>query len=336
MTVQTDLARVDYLTNGTTDTFAVPFPFIADTDLYVILVDLDTLDETVLVLTTDYEVEGEGEATGEIVTTAIYVTGSRLTIIRRTPITQLSDYAANESLPAETVEDDYDKGCMIDADLYAMIGRCLRFSDAVSSDADPILPIPSANMLLGWRSDELGLENFLAADFSDYVVSEFIDYFLRATDREDAVDRLGVVSADDLGPLATITPPGTGFLRDDLVFSEELNSLQVGYRRTDWTQKNANYGLVLADYTLGRGLRKDSTATPTWTIPANGTVPYPIGTLIPLCNVGASGDVTLDITTDTLQRAGGTTTGPVTLEPGFIGAVEKVNTTHWVVFGSFP
>lgn len=342
MTVQTPDSRIEHQTNGTTVDFAVPFPFLEDTDLVVLLVDDTTGEETTLVLTTDYTVDGAGEEAGTVTTVETYDAGYTLVIYREVPVTQESDYTANGPLPAETLERGFDKLTMICADLLEQLRRVLTFPVGIGTDdIDTVLPYPEANHLIGWNSaSPWALVNYLAADVSDLVISEFMDDFLHCVDAAEARELLDVVGLDDLGPLATWEPTGTPsantLLRGDESWSDEINGMPLGYRRIAWTQANANDTLELADYTAGVGWRKDSTATPSWTIPANSAVAFPIGTMIPLANVGASGDVTLAITDDTLQRAGSTSTGSVTLEPGFFGGIEKVNTTHWVVFGAFP
>lgn len=52
----------------------------------------------------------------------------------------------------------------------------------------------------------------------------------------------------------------------------------VGWRDAPQNLANANYGLVLSD--RGKSITHSSGAPHTWTIPANGTVVFPIGTTI--------------------------------------------------------
>lgn len=96
--------------------------------------------------------------------------------------------------------------------------------------------------------------------------------------------------------------------------------------------QNGNYTLVLADankhiYVTTSGI--------TFTIPANSSVAYPIGTAITLVNESA-GNATLAITTDTLSwlkggsNAGGTRTIATESSVTFL----KVSATRWVLTGN--
>jgi hypothetical protein len=71
----------------------------------------------------------------------------------------------------------------------------------------------------------------------------------------------------------------------------------------------------------------------TYTIPANGSVAYPIGTVLTIVNIYA-GNLSIAITTDTLTLAGSTTTGTRTLAQNGIATALKVSSTSWVISGS--
>jgi hypothetical protein len=77
----------------------------------------------------------------------------------------------------------------------------------------------------------------------------------------------------------------------------------------------------------------DTTAR-TWTIAANSSVAYPIGTAITFVNDGASGNVTLAITSDTLVWSPTGGTGSRTLAPQGIATALKVTSTRWILSGS--
>lgn len=97
--------------------------------------------------------------------------------------------------------------------------------------------------------------------------------------------------------------------------------------------QSAAYTLVLAD--AGRHILHPSadTTARTWTIPANGTVAFPIGTAVTFVNQNAAGVITIAITTDTLRLAGPGTTGSRTLAANGIATAVKVTATEWIISG---
>jgi hypothetical protein len=71
----------------------------------------------------------------------------------------------------------------------------------------------------------------------------------------------------------------------------------------------------------------------TWTIPANGAVPFTIGTTITFVN-RSTNNVTIQITTDTLTLSPGGTTGPRTLAQYGMATALKVTATEWMISGT--
>lgn len=113
MTVSSSTSRVAYNGNGSTTAFAVPFYFLANSHVEVILQDSDGI-ETVQTLTTHYTVTGAGvESGGTVTMLTAPATGERLIIQRTAPATQTSDFPPNDRLPSATVEDALDKLTML-------------------------------------------------------------------------------------------------------------------------------------------------------------------------------------------------------------------------------
>jgi len=106
----------------------------------------------------------------------------------------------------------------------------------------------------------------------------------------------------------------------------------VGYRDVPITVQNAAYTFALAD--AGKGFGKDNATAYTYTIPANGTTAFPIGTAITVFNNNATSNVTIAITTDTLRLGGTTTTGSRTLAPFGVCTLLKVSSTVWIASGA--
>jgi hypothetical protein len=102
----------------------------------------------------------------------------------------------------------------------------------------------------------------------------------------------------------------------------------IGYRGLPQESKTANYTLALAD--AGKHI---SITTGTVTIPANGSIAFPVGTTIVIYN-NASSTRPLAITTDTLRQAGTANTGTRTIAQYGLATCVKVASTTWVVSGS--
>ena len=107
---------------------------------------------------------------------------------------------------------------------------------------------------------------------------------------------------------------------------------EVGFRNRPVNSKSVNYTLVLAD--SGKCILHPSTdANPRiFTIPANSSVAYPVGTQISFLNMSAD-LVSIAITTNVLyfSPTGGTGTRSLA-QYGFVTAV-KFSSTEWVISG---
>jgi hypothetical protein len=107
----------------------------------------------------------------------------------------------------------------------------------------------------------------------------------------------------------------------------------VGFRNTPVNSQSADYTLVLAD--SGKTIfhpAADNNAR-TFTIPANSSVAYPVGTVLTFVNLAAA-DVTIAITTDTMYLAGPGTTGSRTLAEYGIASAVKLASTDWLISGN--
>lgn len=101
---------------------------------------------------------------------------------------------------------------------------------------------------------------------------------------------------------------------------------EVGFKGTPQSIEDGDYTLVLAD--AGTQIYKSAGgAGETITIPANASVAFPIGTIIVVINDGG-GDLTIAITTDTLEKYG-SSTGSQTLGDNNKAVLEKVTATLW-------
>jgi hypothetical protein len=108
----------------------------------------------------------------------------------------------------------------------------------------------------------------------------------------------------------------------------------VGFRTIPQNSQSAAYELVLAD--SGKHILHPSadTTARTFTIPANGSVAFPIGTAVTFVNQVSGGVVTIAITTDTMRLAGAGTTGSRTLAANGVATAIKLTSTEWIISGT--
>lgn len=108
----------------------------------------------------------------------------------------------------------------------------------------------------------------------------------------------------------------------------------VGFLHIPQNSKSAAYTLVLAD--AGKHILHPSADTTAriFTIPANSSVAFPIGTAVTVINQNAGGVITIAITTDTMRLAGAGTTGSRTLAANGVATAVKLTATEWIISGT--
>lgn len=130
--------------------------------------------------------------------------------------------------------------------------------------------------------------------------------------------------------LAGSTSTGDQILAD----TAPTSTLSAGYRGLPQNVKAAAYEFVLTD--SGKHVFHDEASARTYTIPANASVAFPIGTIITIVNNASAGAITLAITTDTLRRGDGIAgTGSRTIAASSVASIIKTKTTEWVITGAF-
>lgn len=109
---------------------------------------------------------------------------------------------------------------------------------------------------------------------------------------------------------------------------------KIGYLNVPQNSQSTAYTLVLAD--AGKHILHPSadTTARTFTIPANASVAFPIGTAITFINQNAAGVLTIAITTDTMRLAKVGTTGSRTLEVNGVATALKLTSTEWIISGT--
>jgi hypothetical protein len=106
----------------------------------------------------------------------------------------------------------------------------------------------------------------------------------------------------------------------------------VGFRNTPVNSQSADYTLVLADSgkTIFHPVADDNART--FTIPANSSVAYAVGTVVTFVNL--INTVTIAITDDTMYLANDGATGSRTLAEYGMASAMKVDSTSWIISGN--
>lgn len=171
----------------------------------------------------------------------------------------------------------------------------------------------------------------LGADFD----AEFAAIVTAIASKVDTTDA-ATDSAAGIVELATSAEVTTGTDTARAVTPASLagapGSNNIGYLSIPQNAQSGNYTLVLGD--AGKHIFHGSAdgSGDTYTIPANSSVAFALGTTITFVNL-ASETVTIAITTDTMTLAGTTSTGSRTLAQNGIATAVKVTSTSWLISG---
>lgn len=161
---------------------------------------------------------------------------------------------------------------------------------------------------------------------------------------------LGVATATSINKVA-ITAPATGSTltvadgktltasnsitlagTDSTTMTFPGASCNVGYLEVPQNSQSTAYTAVLSD--SGKHIFHPSTDNNarTFTIPANSSVEYPVGTVLTFVNMANT--VTIAITSDTMYLAGAGTTGSRTLAAYGVATAIKMTSTTWMISGT--
>lgn len=138
-----------------------------------------------------------------------------------------------------------------------------------------------------------------------------------------------VVSAPQINPAPNSVTFVTVETSDVMTTIYARSDFATGIRITD---KSAAYTFVMGDANSAYRHPAADTNDRTWTIPANSSVAYPIGTTLTFIN--EVNVITVAITTDTMTLQGAATTGSRTIAAGNTATALKVSATRWVITGS--
>lgn len=150
---------------------------------------------------------------------------------------------------------------------------------------------------------------------------------------QDIADLATSGSGDVTGPASSVDDNIATFDGTTGKLIQDGGATIAEVRSIPQNSQSAAYTLVLAD--AGKHIFHPSADTTAriWTIPANSSVAFPIGTAVTFINQDSAGVITIAITSDTMRLAGAGTTGSRTLAANGIATAVKVTATEWIVSG---
>jgi len=155
MTISTTTIKNSYSGDGSVTAFNYTFK-ITDQDDIEVITRTSAGTESVKTITTDYTVSGVGDANGGTVT-FVTAPASGLTVILRrdTPQTQETDLIENDPLPANTLEDAFDKLTSITQELQEENDRSIKLSrtNTMTSTEFTVGATERANKILAFDDD---------------------------------------------------------------------------------------------------------------------------------------------------------------------------------------
>lgn len=142
------------------------------------------------------------------------------------------------------------------------------------------------------------------------------------------------LTADTSGiSIPDLTVTGTTMTVNSNISTDNSSASEVGYKGIPQNSQSGNYTLVLGDAATHIYHPSGGGAGDTFTIPANASVAYPVGTVVTFIN-DDSNSISVAITSDTMTLAGTTTTGTRTLAENGIATAIKVTSTTWIINGT--
>ena len=256
MTLSTQTSKTSYTGNGATTVFPVPFPFMREDDIKVLLRQDGA--ETPLLSGTHYGLSGAGSPAGGSLTLAEPpATGQTLVLYRDPAIVQEVDYVENAAFPAETHEAALDLLTMICQALDEKVGRAvlypvstpqedIRDSTAFLGACESVrAAVLNAWTQVGAAASQAQLQAALAQGF--------------AAQAQGAVNGLRVSATDTTpGNLSTKLAAGDG-LAETLLSSGADESLRLSIALGQDPGLELSSGLLRARVSTGGGLTRTAT-----------------------------------------------------------------------------
>ena len=142
MAIETTNRKVTFDGDGSTTEFSIPFRYLDDAHVFVVLYDPITEEETTQTITTDYTMSGDGfYGRGTVTMGTAPASGKRLIIYRDTEILQTYELFDNEAQTATDIELALDKLTMIAQELEEGLSRTVT-RNIITEAA----PLPDSNV----------------------------------------------------------------------------------------------------------------------------------------------------------------------------------------------
>ena len=262
------------------------------------------------------------------------------------PLTKISEYSATAASNTDINGIDIGEGCApsgINDAIRTLMAQIKDLQAGTSGDTIPLTAGGTGSTTAAAARTALGLAIGTNVQAYDLNLTTFVNVFTLPTTDGTANQVLKTDGSGVLGFAAAasgdVTTTGTQTLTNKTI-SGASNTLTVdgtdavGFRIIPQNSQSAAYTLVLAD--SGKHILHPSadTTARTFTIPANSSVAYPVGTAITFINQNGAGVVTIAITTDTMRLSSAGTTGSRTLAANGLATCIKVTSTEWIISGS--
>ena len=136
------------------------------------------------------------------------------------------------------------------------------------------------------------------------------------------------------GVISSVSPVTSVAGRTGAVTLTTADIPNVGTLTINIVSKSVDYTLVLGDSGAIILHPSSDASARTFTIPANSSVAYPIGTSLMFVNQYAAGTVTISINNDTMRLAGAGTSGNRSLASNGMATAIKLSSTEWIISGT--
>ena len=178
--------------------YTVPIEFdlkcYEDSDLVLVISNDTTGAETPLILDTHYTAVIDDPGPGGTITIlnpTDMPAGTTLTVLVTLPYTQEIDLEAGGNMPAEVLEEGFDRATVLIQQLKEQLARSLKLLKS-SSYSELTLPDPEAGKYLGWNSGLTGLSNYSAVAPGELTISPLGEDLIAATDASTMQDLLEI------------------------------------------------------------------------------------------------------------------------------------------------
>ena len=183
-----------YIANGVTTIFARTFFALKAEHIQV----YQTIGSDTNLITSGLTFDGLGSSSGNVTFNEAPISGSEITILRKVPVSQETDYSAQGRVNPEQIESDLDYAMMIMADISERLDRSLKLPENATPD-DIQVPEPLAGQILIGKQDGTGWENAL------YQLADILTYLQGRLPYDIRVVAAGALAPDqviDTIPLA--------------------------------------------------------------------------------------------------------------------------------------